>query len=196
MFAWIDWSIVSTRSFPRFGGFHDGCPARDLVALRVALDPHLTRAAAQALLVERLEAAEPVVVGADETEHRRGEQARRVEALRLGDEGDAVQVQRLDPRHRGVVDLAGHVRELAAGLGELGFELGLADDRSPSELGRFAALARLALGERGIEYRGYKKSTERGRATGGFSFGNGFIEALLGGLDVLCGAGAHAACEG
>ena len=93
-------------------------------------------AAAQALLVERLEAGEPVVVGADEAEHGRGKEARRVEALRLRDVGEPVQAQLLDPRHGGVVDLARHVREPALRLRQLGLEVGLVHDGDGRELGR------------------------------------------------------------
>ena len=117
---------------PALGGLDDVGAARDLVALRVALDARLARAAAQALLVERLEAGEPVVVGADEAEHGRGEQARRVEALRLRDVGEAVQAQLLDPRHGGVVHLARHVREPALRLRQLRLELGLVRRRRPA----------------------------------------------------------------
>ena len=67
---------------------------------------------ASGLLVADLEPAETVVVEADEAEHRCGERARRVEALRLGGEPDARRAfSALTCAATVGVDLAGDVDE-------------------------------------------------------------------------------------
>ncbi len=95
---------------------HLALTARELPALRVELDLELPALPGQAVVVLGLEPAEPAVVGSDEAEDRGGERAVRVEALRLGDEVDARERQRLHLRRGRAVDLAGDVDESLVAL--------------------------------------------------------------------------------
>ncbi len=108
---WRPWSIVSTRSLPRCDCATLLLTARELSSLRVELDLELAPLAGQLAVVLGLQPAEPAVVGPDEAEQRAGERAVRVEALRLGDEVDAAERQRLHLQRGRAVDLAGDVHE-------------------------------------------------------------------------------------
>ena len=72
----------------------------DVVALRVALDLHAPRRAGEQLVEVVLDAAEAVVVGADEADHRRGERSDGVEAPRLVLVRDADEVELADLARR------------------------------------------------------------------------------------------------
>ena len=101
--------------------------AWDLVPVGVTLDARLARASAQRLLVSRLEAAEPVVVGTHEAEHRRRQRARRVEPLRFRLVRQPREAERLHTRDGGVVDRARDVREPALLIRQPRRQRGLVD---------------------------------------------------------------------
>ncbi len=91
---------------------------RDVAALWVTFQRNEPRLAPERLFVARLQATETVAVDPHESEHRRGERARRVEPLRLGDGGDPGEAEGLDLRRGPVTDLPGDVGERSVVIGE------------------------------------------------------------------------------
>jgi hypothetical protein len=115
---------------------HRALGPRQVVAGGIAFDGELTRATREGPLERRFQAAQAVVVEADEPEHGAREVARWVVALRLGHETDADEAE---PAHLGRdvgLDLPGDVHERLVTLREAAAELELVDADDGRELRR------------------------------------------------------------
>ncbi len=120
---------------PALRRLHLPLSARDVVALRVAFDLHAAGRAGEQLLVPVLHAAQAVVVGADEADHRAGDRARRVEPSRLRLVRDADEVELAYLRRRRIVHLPRDVRERALAVRQALDQRGLVDLDDRCELG-------------------------------------------------------------